>query len=104
MSYSIDVYYGRIKAEKHLGIFAIFVTFFPQLVAVPIERTGNLLRQLKEKHEFNYGRLTNGLKLMVWGLFKTKNRDNFYNYNYLNADGADVFTREFSKILLRLDI
>jgi alginate O-acetyltransferase complex protein AlgI len=46
MSYSIDVYHGRIKAEKHLGIFALFVTFFPQLVAGPIERAGNLLGPL----------------------------------------------------------
>ncbi|MFT2007196.1 MBOAT family O-acyltransferase [Pontibacter sp. 13R65] len=70
MSYSIDVYYGRIKAEKHFGIFALFVTFFPQLVAGPIERAGNLLSQLREKHEFNYQRVTDGLKLMAWGLFK----------------------------------
>jgi alginate O-acetyltransferase complex protein AlgI len=70
MSYSIDVYYGRIKAEKHLGIFALFVTFFPQLVAGPIERAGNLLGQLKQKHDFNYDRVTDGLKLIIWGLFK----------------------------------
>lgn len=70
MSYSIDVYFGRIKAEKHLGIFALFVTFFPQLVAGPIERAGNLLAQLREKHEFDYRRVTDGLKLMTWGLFK----------------------------------
>ncbi|PKV63239.1 MBOAT family O-acyltransferase [Pontibacter ramchanderi] len=70
MSYSIDVYYGRIKAEKHLGIFALFVTFFPQLVAGPIERAGNLLGQLKQKHDFDYDRVTSGLRLMAWGLFK----------------------------------
>jgi alginate O-acetyltransferase complex protein AlgI len=70
MSYTIDVYYGHIKAERHLGIFALFVTFFPQLVAGPIERAGNLLDQLKQKHDFNYQRATNGLKLMAWGLFK----------------------------------
>jgi alginate O-acetyltransferase complex protein AlgI len=70
MSYSIDVYHGRIKAERHLGIFALFVTFFPQLVAGPIERAGNLLGQLKQKHEFDYNRVTSGLKLMAWGLFK----------------------------------
>ncbi|MBD1396936.1 MBOAT family protein [Pontibacter sp. JH31] len=70
MSYSIDVYYGRIKAEKHLGIFALFVTFFPQLVAGPIERAGNLLGQLKQKNDFDYDRVTGGLKLMAWGLFK----------------------------------
>jgi alginate O-acetyltransferase complex protein AlgI len=70
MSYSIDVYYGRTKAERHLGIFALFVTFFPQLVAGPIERAGNLLGQLKQKHDFDYDRVTGGLKLMAWGLFK----------------------------------
>ncbi len=70
MSYSIDVYHGRIKAEKHLGIFALFVTFFPQLVAGPIERAGNLLGQLKQEHHFDYNRVTSGLKLMAWGLFK----------------------------------
>jgi D-alanyl-lipoteichoic acid acyltransferase DltB (MBOAT superfamily) len=70
MSYTIDVYYGRIKAERHFGIFALFVTFFPQLVAGPIERAGNLLGQLREKHEFNYQRVTDGLKLIAWGLFK----------------------------------
>ncbi|GAA4432141.1 MBOAT family protein [Pontibacter saemangeumensis] len=70
MSYSIDVYHGRIKAEKHFGIFALFVTFFPQLVAGPIERAGNLLNQLKERHDFNYQNAANGLKLMAWGLFK----------------------------------
>lgn len=70
MSYSIDVYKGDIKAEKHLGIFALFVTFFPQLVAGPIERAGNLLGQLKEKFDFDYSRVTAGLQLIGWGLFK----------------------------------
>ena len=70
MSYSIDVYNGHIKPEKHLGIFALFVSFFPQLVAGPIERASNLLSQFKESHDFNYTNVTNGLKLMVWGLFK----------------------------------
>lgn len=70
MSYTLDVYYGRQKAEKHLGIFALFVTFFPQLVAGPIERAGNLIDQLKEKKEFDYQRVADGLKLMAWGLFK----------------------------------
>lgn len=70
MSYSIDIYYGRIKPETRLGIFALFVTFFPQLVAGPIERAGNLLSQFKQKHYFNYDRVTAGLKLMAWGMFK----------------------------------
>ncbi|MCC9166763.1 MBOAT family O-acyltransferase [Pontibacter harenae] len=70
MSYSIDVYHGRIKAEKHLGIFALFVTFFPQLVAGPIERAGNLLGQLHQHHEFDYSRVVSGLRRMAWGFFK----------------------------------
>ena len=70
MSYSIDVYYGRIQPEKHLGRFALFVTFFPQLVAGPIERAGNLLSQLRERHDFKYQQLSDGLKLMAWGFFK----------------------------------
>jgi D-alanyl-lipoteichoic acid acyltransferase DltB (MBOAT superfamily) len=70
MSYSIDVYHGRLKPEKHLGIFALFVTFFPQLVAGPIERAGNLLNQFHIKHEFSYGRVVAGLRRMAWGFFK----------------------------------
>ena len=70
MSYSIDVYYGRIKPEKHLGVFALFVTFFPQLVAGPIERAGNLLSQLRTPHKFEYNRAASGIKLMAWGFFK----------------------------------
>ena len=70
MSYSIDVYHGRIKPERHLGIFALFVTFFPQLVAGPIERAGNLIGQLKIKHEFSYDQVVAGLRRMGWGFFK----------------------------------
>ncbi|MBU5427903.1 MBOAT family protein [Tissierella pigra] len=70
MSYSIDVYKGVIKPEKHLGIFSLYVTFFPQLVAGPIERSENLLPQFREKHDFDYDLATNGLKLIAWGLFK----------------------------------
>ncbi len=70
LSYTIDVYRGKIKPEKHLGIFAVYVSFFPQLVAGPIERAKNLLPQFYEKHDFDYKRITNGLKLMLWGFFK----------------------------------
>ncbi|SIR25297.1 MBOAT family O-acyltransferase [Pontibacter lucknowensis] len=70
MSYSIDVYHGRIKPELHLGVFALFVTFFPQLVAGPIERAGNLLGQLKANHAFSYERIVGGLRRMGWGFFK----------------------------------
>jgi D-alanyl-lipoteichoic acid acyltransferase DltB (MBOAT superfamily) len=70
MSYSIDVYYDRIKPEKHLGIFAVFVSFFPQLVAGPIERASNLLPQFRVDTSFDIQRITSGLLLIGWGLFK----------------------------------
>ena len=70
LGYSIDVYYGRVQAERDLGAYALFVTFFPQLVAGPIERTGSLLPQFKVNHGFDYDRVTSGLKLAAWGMFK----------------------------------
>ena len=57
MSYTIDVYQRKIKPEKHFGIFALFVTFFPQLVAGPIERASNLLPQFKQKKVFEIFRV-----------------------------------------------
>ena len=70
LSYVIDVYRGEIHAETHFGYYAAFVSFFPQLVAGPIERTSNLLPQIKANHEFEYNQATYGLKLMAWGFFK----------------------------------
>ena len=70
LSYTIDVYRGEKGPERHFGIFALYVSFFPQLVAGPIERSTRLLPQFYEEHEFDYGRVTAGLKLMVWGFFK----------------------------------
>jgi D-alanyl-lipoteichoic acid acyltransferase DltB (MBOAT superfamily) len=64
------VYYGRVRAERNFITYALFVTFFPQLVAGPIERTGNLLPQFKVNHEFDYERVTSGLRLAAWGMFK----------------------------------
>lgn len=70
LGYSIDVYRGNLKAERNFVTYALFVTFFPQLVAGPIERSENLLTQFKSDNAFEYGRVTDGLKLMAWGLFK----------------------------------
>lgn len=70
LSYSIDVYRGEKQAEKHPGIFALYISFFPQLVAGPIERSKHLLPQFYNKIKFDYVRVTDGLKLMAWGLFK----------------------------------
>ncbi|MCZ8516893.1 MBOAT family protein [Paenibacillus filicis] len=70
IGYLIDVGRGRQAAERHFGIFSLFVMFYPQLVAGPIERSGNLLRQFYEKHEIDLDRMASGLKLIIWGLFK----------------------------------
>jgi D-alanyl-lipoteichoic acid acyltransferase DltB (MBOAT superfamily) len=70
LSYVIDVYRGDVKAERHFGYYAVFISFFPQLVAGPIERTRNLLPQIKQEHKFDYDQAVYGLKLMVWGYFK----------------------------------
>ncbi len=70
MSYVIEVYRGNQKAERHFGIYALYVMFYPQLVAGPIERPQNLLHQFREPHRFDYGRVTGGLKRMAFGLFK----------------------------------
>jgi alginate O-acetyltransferase complex protein AlgI len=70
LSYVIEVYRGNQKAEHHFGIYSLYVMFYPQLVAGPIERPQNILHQFYEKHNFDYFNATNGLKLIVWGLFK----------------------------------
>jgi len=70
LSYTIDVYRGRLKPERDFITFALFVSFFPQLVAGPIEKASNLLPQLKVEHPFDYKNVTWGAKLMVWGFFK----------------------------------
>lgn len=70
MSYTIEVYRGNQKAERHFGIYSLYVMFYPQLVAGPIERPQNLLPQFREKYNFDYTRIVDGLKLMLWGFFK----------------------------------
>jgi alginate O-acetyltransferase complex protein AlgI len=70
MSYTIEVYRGNQKAERHFGIYALYVMFYPQLVAGPIERPQNVLYQFHKKQYFDYARVIEGLKQMLWGLFK----------------------------------
>ncbi|MCL5127872.1 MBOAT family protein [Algibacter sp. L4_22] len=70
MSYSFDIYYKKLKPTKSFLSFAAFVSFFPQLVAGPIERASNLLSQITNKRTFNYAQSVSGLKLILWGLFK----------------------------------
>lgn len=70
LSYVIDIYRGKIRAERNFCVFATFISFFPQLVAGPIERTGNLLPQIKGKHHFDSDLALNGMKQMLIGYFK----------------------------------
>lgn len=70
LSYVIEIYYGRQKAERNFLTYATYVMFFPQLVAGPIERPQHLLHQFYERHAFDYVRVTSGLKRMAWGFFK----------------------------------
>jgi D-alanyl-lipoteichoic acid acyltransferase DltB (MBOAT superfamily) len=69
MSYTLDVYYRRAKPERHLGQFALFVSYFPQLVAGPIERFSHLNEQLKVEHKLAYKNLQLGFRLMLYGFF-----------------------------------
>lgn len=70
LSYVIEVYKGRQKPERNLGIYALYVMFFPQLVAGPIERPQHMLHQFHEPHSFNALNIRRGLELMAWGFFK----------------------------------
>ena len=67
--YIIDVYRGTIKAEKNFLTYALFVSFFPVILAGPIQRAKNLIPQLKEKHPLVYDNVIGGLKMMLWGYF-----------------------------------
>lgn len=70
IGYTIDVYRKRMEPIKHFGMFALYVAYFPQLVAGPIERAGQLIPQFEKFHVFNSERASKGLALMLWGLFK----------------------------------
>ena len=70
LSYTMDVYRGEVEPERNPFRYALFVSFFPQLVAGPIEKASNLLPQLKEEHRFTYENASWGAKLMAWGFFK----------------------------------
>lgn len=69
LSYTLDVFFGKRKSERNLKNFALYVSFFPQLVAGPIERSTHLLPEFYKNYDFNYNRVVNGLLLFTWGLF-----------------------------------
>jgi D-alanyl-lipoteichoic acid acyltransferase DltB (MBOAT superfamily) len=70
VSYTVDVYRGEINAERNFAVFALYVSFFPQLVAGPIERAGHLLPQFNSRRSINTEKIISGLKLATFGFFK----------------------------------
>ena len=105
LSYTIDVYRGRLPAEHHFIRYALFVSFFPQLVAGPIERSGNLLRQIQQIESirvWDFDRVRDGLLLMLWGLFQklviadraallvSNVINNYWEYGFLELSVAAV--------------
>lgn len=94
LSYVIDIYKDRIKAERNFVEYALFVSFFPLLVAGPIERATHLLPQVKKKRVFNYNQSIDGLRQILWGLFKkiviadncaVAVEDIFHNYQHYSS-------------------
>jgi alginate O-acetyltransferase complex protein AlgI len=69
LSYTIEVYKGNYKAEKHLGLYALYVLFYPQLIAGPIERPQHMFHQFKTEQHFEWQNILDGLRLMLWGFF-----------------------------------
>ena len=70
MSYTIEVYRKNQLPEKHFGIYALYVMYYPQLVAGPIERPQHMLHQFRERHDADPAMIGSGLRLMAWGFYK----------------------------------
>ena len=70
LSYVVEVYRGKQEPERNFGIYSLYVMFYPQLVAGPIERPQNLLHQFREDHRFELDNFARGLRMMLWGLFQ----------------------------------
>jgi len=70
LSYTIDIFFKKLEPEPNFARFALFVSFFPQLVAGPIERASNLLPQFRDKKQVDYDRMVLGFRMILWGMFK----------------------------------
>jgi len=93
LSYVIDIYYDRIKPEYNFVTYSLFVSFFPLLVAGPIERATHLLPQLKTERKFDYAQSVNGLRQILWGLFKKMViADNCATYANMIFNNSDHYT------------
>ena len=98
MSYTIEVYRGHQQPERHFGLYALYVMFYPQLVAGPIERPQHILPQFYEEKKVDYGRIQSGLRYILWGLFKkcviadrlSLAVDSVYNNPYAPWSGLSV--------------
>ncbi|HOX78330.1 MAG TPA: MBOAT family O-acyltransferase [Bacteroidales bacterium] len=108
LSYTVDVYRGTTKAERHAGKFALYVSFFPQLVAGPIERSNNLLPQVNHPQAFSQVRLVSGLKLIAWGFFKkvviADRLGVFVSYVYENPDEHKGITILLATVLFAFQL
>ena len=89
LSYVIDIYNNRIKPEQDIINYSVFVCFFPLLVAGPIERATHLLPQIKKERDFDTDKVIDGLRQILWGLFKkiviADNSAMFVNDIFLNS-------------------
>ncbi len=102
LSYVIEVYRGNVKAEKDFAIYSLYVLFYPQLVAGPIERPQNIIPQIHQEKKFSWNNIFYGLRLMTWGMFKkvviadnvAVYADNVFN-NWQNQHGLTVYLGAF---------
>ena len=108
MSYTIEVYRGNFKAEKHFGIYSLYVMFYPQLVAGPIERPQNVLHQFHEKHTFSKQNFVDGFMLIAYGMFKKvviSDRLSVYvNSVYGNIDNASSLSILIAMVFFSIQI
>jgi D-alanyl-lipoteichoic acid acyltransferase DltB (MBOAT superfamily) len=108
LSYTIDVYKKKLKPTQDVFAFGAFVSFFPQLVAGPIERATNLLPQFYSKRQFDYGKAVDGLRQILWGLFKkvviADNAAQIANYLFDNPDQYSGSTLLIGAIFFTLQI
>jgi alginate O-acetyltransferase complex protein AlgI len=108
LSYVIDIYNRKIEPEKNIVNYSLFVSYFPLLVAGPIERATHLLPQLKKERNFNYYNVVNGLKQILWGLFKkiviADNCAEFANASFNNPANHDGSTLLLGAIFFAFQI
>lgn len=108
LSYVFEVYYRRQSAERNFLTYSLYVMYFPQLVAGPIERPGNLLQQLNKPFSFDIALATDGLRMILWGLFKkvviADTCAMVVNATYLNLEGATTLDLWYAAILFSIQI